>query len=684
MITATGLGSGLDIQGLVDSLVAAERAGSDFQLDRQSARLQAKFSALGSLKSALSTFQSSLTSLNSLSTFTRNTATSSDSGILAASADGDAVAGNYAVTVSQLAAAHSLAGPAIASDETVAVGTGSLTFRFGTTDYEPGTDTYNGFVENTETSSATVVIDSSNNTLQGIMTAINDADIGVNASVVFDGSGYRLLMSPTDTGLNNSLEITVADNDGNNTDLSGLSQLAFNASATSMEQTVAAQDAQLTINGLAITSAGNSIDSAIEGLTLTLQQTSVSPVQVTVAPDTQGVKTAVNQFIDGYNQFIGLANALSAYNPDTRQAAALVGDFSLRSIQGQINSILRGSVPGLAGSIATLAELGITTTGDGTLTIDESRFDEVLAADPGRVTQMFTAYGTANNGQLAYLGASNLTEPGEFSVEVTSLAQAGFYSGASVLPSFIGQGAGNNVVVDDDNDEFSLSVDGITASIALTQDTYTSGADLATEIQTQINSASALVSAGVSVSVAYDSDADNLVITSDSSGSDSTVEFLTVDTNTAAELGLDVGAGTAGTDIEALIDGVAATVTGNILTAGSGTAAEGLRVEVNTATTGDKGTITFSRGIAAQLDDLLDSMLDIEGALSDRIDSLDSRLDDIEERRERLELRWEAVRERYTRQFNALDSLLGQLEGTSQFLEQQLSGLLQPNTGGNG
>ena len=358
MITATGLGSGLDIQGLVDSLVAAERAGSDLALNRQSIRLQTKFSALGSLKSALSTFQGSLAGITSFNDFTTNKATSSDTSALGVVAGSSAVASNYFIEISQLAQSHSLASQAVADTDETAIGTGTITFRFGTTDYDSGLDSYNGFVENSEISPVTLQIDSGNNTLQGIMTAINEAEIGISASIVNDGSGYRLLLTSQETGLENSIQVNVSDNDGNSADLSGLSMFVFDGSATNLEQTIAAEDANFTINGLAVTSASNTVDSAIDGLSLELNQESSGPIQVSVDPDTESVKAAVNEFIAGYNQFIEVANALSAYNADTRQAAALVGDFTLRSIEGQINGILRSAIPLQGDAFSTLSEIG--------------------------------------------------------------------------------------------------------------------------------------------------------------------------------------------------------------------------------------------------------------------------------------------------------------------------------------
>ncbi|MEZ5490708.1 MAG: flagellar filament capping protein FliD [Gammaproteobacteria bacterium] len=675
MITASGLGSGLDIQGLVDSLVAAERSGSDLRLNRESAKLQSKFSALGSLKGALSNFQSSLGGISSLATFTANNATSSKSSALSVSADSSAQEGNYSFSINQLAQSQSLASLGVAETDT-ALGTGSLTISFGTTDYDSGSDIYNGFVQNTEKSSLILNIDSSNNTLEGIMRAINQAEAGVKASIVFDGSGHRLLLSSDDTGVASSMQVTVADGDGNNTDQSGLSFLAFNASATNLEQTVAAQDASLTINGLTISSASNTVDDAIQGLSFTLKEVSAEPVQVAVQPNTAGVKSAVETFVDGYNDFIKIANNLSAYDPETRRAAALVGDFTLRSVETQIGGILRGAVAIPGESFRSLAELGITTTADGTLTLNDAKFDAALGDDPQRVAQMFTSFGVASDVGVSYLGSSDMTAAGVYNVNVTALAEAGFYTGSSVLPSF----SGNSVLIDSDNDSLTVSIDGIeSGSINLTQGVYGTGEDLAAEVQARINAASPLANAGLSVLVTYNSSTASLSITSDTVGSASRVDIVAADNATAATLGLAVGAGTQGADMVALINGVQADAIGNILEGAEGTDVEGLRLEVNTATLGSLGSVTFTRGVGASLNVLMDQLLGVESSLNDRIESLDNRIDSIEERRSQLELRWEAVRARYTSQFNGLDSLLGQLQGTSQFLEQQLNGLIQLN-----
>ncbi len=673
MLTATGLGSGLDIEGLVTQLVASERAISDIQLNRESTKITSKFSALGSLKGALGGFDASLSSLTSASKFESKKASSSDADSIAVTVNSLAVPNSYAVSVSQLAESHALVSSAFADDDTTQLGTGTLTIRKGSTDYDSGTDTYNSFTENSDFESVTINIDSSNNTLQGIAEAINDSDAEINASVVNDGSGFRLLLSSAATGADNSLEIVVDDDDSNDTDTLGLSRLAFNAAATNLEQTNEALDAQLNINGLSVSSANNTVDMAIEGLTLDLNKVTTGDVTITVDADFTSVIAAVNSFVAGYNQFATTANSLSAFNADTEIAGPLLGDFTLRSITQQVDSIVRGSITNISGSVTSLTQLGVTTNSDGLLELDESTLSQLLESDPDNVADLFASIATPDDADIVFNSVGTETTVGTYAVNISQMASAGSYTGSGVLPDF---GGGGTLTIDGDNDNLTLEIDGIDiGEISLSHNTYTTGNDLAAELQAQINAAETLVSAGGSVVVSYDSGSDSLTIQSGSEGSYSTVNILAVDTNSIAELGIDSGNGTAGLDVAGTIGGEAATGTGNILIADEGTVAEGLSLTITGGTTGARGDVVFTRGYASQLEVLFNQILDEEGALETRLDSFEGRLEEINDRRESLELRWEALEERYRQQFNTLDILLANLNSTSTFLQNQLDNI---------
>ncbi len=671
MITATGIGSGLDIENIVSQLVAAEGAATDSRLSKQETTTQSELSALGGFKNALATLQGGLGALNNVATFGKKTASVSDSAILDVSVTNAAAAVDFDVGVTQLAKAHSLAGGAFAS-ATDEVGTGTLTFRFGTTDYNPGTDIYSSFAVNSDRGTAVVTIDSSNNTLEGVRDAVNEANIGVNAVIVNDGSEYRLLFTSTYTGVENSLEINVSDTDANNLDSSGLSALAFNSQATNLDQTVAAQNAVFTVNGLTVQSAENSVNDVVDGVEFTLKDVSgATPVRVTVNQDRDAVSDAVQTFVSSYNGFIGAINVLAGYNAEAGKGGVLQGDFTVRSISARIRQQLNDSVSGLNLPFSTLSEIGITTNADGTLSANSAVLDKAIDENFDGLAGLFAAVGNISDSQIEYLGSSSDTVVGDYAVEITQMATQGIWQGASVLPDFSGP-----LTIDADNDSFSLTVDGIASgTILITRGDYATGAALAAELQSRINGDSALSDAGASVQVSYDAATDSLQISSVTWGSESQIEFNTVDTDTAAELGFSVGAGTAGLDVAGTIDGITATGTGQMLAAASGSGAEGLKLLVSGGAIGNRGTLSFTRGIANRMDSLLTQWLESDGVLDARVDGLEDRLDDIADRREVLDRRLVALEARLRRQFNALDTLMSQLQNTGNFLTQQLSSL---------
>lgn len=674
-ITAAGLGSGLDITGLVKQLVDAERAGSDLQFNRESAKLNMKLSALGTFKSALSTFQTSLAGLSDLQSFSKRSVTTSDAASISATATDAAVPSSYSLQVSQLADVHALASMSFA-DTTSTVGSGTLTFRFGTTDYNSDTDSYNGFTLNPDSKVTTITIDSSNNTLQGVMEAINSANFGVSASIVNAGDGYKLLMTSEKTGLKNSLEISVtdADNDNTNTGSSaGLSNFAFNSSATNMQQTAEARDAMFSINGLAVTSADNNIKNAIAGVDLTLKKVTTAPVSILVKQDTASALASVQSFITGYNNFIKSINTLTSYDPAKNSAGPLMGDFSVRSVVAEADHTLRNVVAGLTGDVKSLVDIGIKTNKDGTFTLDTNTFNEVLQAAPAKIARLFSASGAASDPQISYKSSTVSSTVGNYAVNITALASAASYTGAAVLPAFT---LGNYLTLDSSNNTFSIEVDGVpSGSLNLTEGVYESGEALAAEIQARINGAANITEAKVGVTVTYDAASGRLDIASNSMGSTSSLKFMAVGSSVAATLGFDTGELVKGQDVSGTIGGLAAVGKGNVLTGAADTAVAGLALTVDGDTLGHRGTINFTRGVATQLNEFLKKILDSEGSLENRIETVVKRQEAVKERREKQELRWAAVKDRYTAQFNALDSLIMKLNSTGSFLEGQLKSL---------
>jgi len=374
--------------------------------------------------------------------------------------------------------------------------------------------------------------------------------------------------------------------------------------------------------------------------------------------------------VDGYNGLTGTINALTDYNPDTSAAGLLIGDFTVRSISSQLRNLMSSTISQLTGSVRSLADIGITTSSDGTLELDSEKLDRALASYPADVEALFTLQGRPTDPDLSYSSASDNTLAGNYAVNISSLATQGVYNATAL----------NSLIIDANNDNFTLSVNGVsTASISLTQATYADGATLAEHIQAQINDDESLKSSGVSVTVSYDSVNNEFDITSTKYGSASKIEFTTIDTNTSNDIGFAVGSGVDGIDVAGSINNITASGNGQLLTSESGDS-QGLALLVSAGGTGSRGTVSFSRGIATAIDDLLGSFLDTDGFIGSREEGLNEQLEEISEERVKLDLRISNLEARLIKQFSALDSLISQFNSTSSFLTQALANLPKPNS----
>jgi len=669
MVAATGLGSGLDIEGLVSSLVRAERTPVESRLVREEAQTTAKISAFARLQGALGGFQTSVEKLTNLNTFNQRSASSSDRDAVRVSVDRTASAGDFRVGVNALAEAQSLASGSFASADSV-VGEGTLTFRFGTVTATPpaetpsgGPQTFDAFTENADRTSQTITIDSSNNTLAGIRDAINEADMGVSAVIVNDGGGARLLMNSMETGAANGVEIqaTETTNAG-----SGLSNFAFNATTANLTQTAAAQDARFTVNGLEVSSAANEVTDVVDGVTLTLRETTEDAVDISIEENTGAVRSAIESLVSSYNSFVGTLNSVTAFNAETREAADLTGDATARSLQNRLRSALSAPANGFDGPFSTLAEIGITTQADGTLDIDDSRLDTALEDNFDSIAGLFAQTGRVADAGLRFDRASGSTAPGRFDVDVSRLATQGAAT-VSGVDDFVVTGANNS---------FTVTVDGTeSGAIDLAQADYGSGAALAAELEARINADDALSNAGRSVTVSFE--AGVLEVRSDRFGSASTVALDGIDASSFSLTDASTLAATDGVDVAGTIGGVAAEGVGQQLRATSGDA-EGVRISVTGGALGNRGSVDIAAGVGVSLNTLLDSYLDSDGILASRTDGLETIIDRIEDDRERLELRLEAVEARIRDEFNGLDALLANLQSTSQFLTTQLANIPVP------
>ncbi len=547
-IESLGIGSELLTSDLVDSIINADKAAGELRLNTQQDIIDAKISAYGDVQSKLYDFSEAIVALSDSAIIGATTATSSDDTILTATANTSAPAGTYAVDVQRIAKAHSLVSKSFTtvSDSVGTVGS-TLTFRSGTTTYTDPGGAYDTFTVNPDAATKTITLTSGNNSLSGLRDAINDADFGVKASLVNDGTGYVLQMTSIETGEDMSMEIVTKDETGALA-TSGVSAFAYNKNqdtpATNLTQTQKGEDALLSVNGLAVTRSSNEVTELIDGVTLNLVSADAgSEISITVAADIAGISEKVNDMVTSFNAFQDLYKDLTNFNVDDSIGALLMGDSTLRSINTQIKNIMTSTVTGITGTnFRSFSELGIYSDQNDSfkLKFDSLKFVEGLNESREDVVGVFAEKGSTTDNNIKFLNESINTKPGNYDIVITQLATQGNYQGGSVsILDFIAP-----VVINDANDNFSLNLNGKSAAITLTQGSYATGDELAAEIQLQINSAGDFTTRGFSSSVSFDAVDQSFNILSNSYGSSSEVSFTSVDTNTANSLGFaDLGEG---------------------------------------------------------------------------------------------------------------------------------------------
>ncbi|MDP1607053.1 MAG: flagellar filament capping protein FliD [Rhodocyclaceae bacterium] len=379
-VSASGLGSGLDVNGIIKQLMALEQQPMK-ALATKEAGFQAKLSSFGMLKGALASLQTAAKTLSTTGTFTGMSASVSDTSVLTASAGSTAAAGSYSLSVTQLAKFHAVRSNTNYAATTDTFTTGTLAISIG-----------GGTAKN-------ITIDSSNNTLAGIRQAINDADAGVTAAIINDGSTNRLVLSSKTSGSAGAIAVAVTDSGSGGTH--ALGDLKSTGAGTTLVATQTADDAKLTINGIEITRSSNTITDAIEGVTLSLTKgTLASPgtTSLTVTKNTGATAAAIGAFVKAYNDAVTQLKNSSAYDAANKRASTLTGDSTVRSIQSQLGDLVQSSLTGISGGIARLSDIGITVQANGTLAVDNTKLNAALADRNMDVGALFTQTTTGNTG----------------------------------------------------------------------------------------------------------------------------------------------------------------------------------------------------------------------------------------------------------------------------------------------
>lgn len=360
-ISSLGVGSGLDLSGLLEQLRDAERQKLQ-PITAQQTQEKARISAYGRLQSGLDKLQEAVATLNGGTLFQGLSANVLGEG-MTATTSAEASPGRYEVAVTHTARAGSLASTGVADLETTQIAADAIDPKLTVT-----------FGDDTTKDIALTP----GATLEEIRDAVNaDAEAGVDASIIFDGTDHRLVLSSRESG---------ADAGVKDMAFSGLAGGVTLAGDPDTHQP--GRDALLDINGIAITSATNTVEGAIQGVTLTLDPSaSGKTMSLVVERDRESVKEAVTAFVDAYNELKSTLGRLTKVTGDADTAGELVGDRTVRSIESRLSRSL--TEPVLGGELEILSAVGISLNEKGRLELDEGKLDDAIASNPLGVADFF-------------------------------------------------------------------------------------------------------------------------------------------------------------------------------------------------------------------------------------------------------------------------------------------------------
>ncbi|AIW19503.1 flagellar filament capping protein FliD [Vibrio coralliilyticus] len=343
----------------------------------QASQYQSQLDALGKVESALREFRTAVNEMNnSTSGIIKNSATVSSEGFFTASADSKALKGSYQIFVEQVATTHQVSTgmPADLESTTEVPLTGTLEFKI------------NGETMTLDLST----LDSDGDgkaTMADLTSAINnDPDNpGVNATLVRSGGKTHFMLSSEETGVANKIEVSAT----------GTGQSWFEDAFTNLNQISEAKDAIIWLgakdSGLKLEGSSNTFSDAIDGLDITVskaQETGESPLTLSVGGDNDATKEQVNKFIDAYNKLMSTVDEYTKVDTENNTRAVLASDPTLRAIESQVKSVVRGDFGGLR-----LSQVGIEIDRDGKMKLDSEKFEQAQIDNSTGLEAMFNGDG---------------------------------------------------------------------------------------------------------------------------------------------------------------------------------------------------------------------------------------------------------------------------------------------------
>jgi flagellar hook-associated protein 2 len=661
-ISFSGIVSGLDTDNIVSGLLDIQQQ----QLDRMSLRktqVQQKQTAFRTLESRLISIRSDAGALarTTNNPFTKLAVTASDPDAVTATATSSAVAGIYQITVNSTAAAHQVASQGFV-DANSEITQGTFEIRQGSGE------------------SKTITIDSNNNSLSGLATAINSAGIGVSASIVQDSSGgatpSKLLLTSTKTGASNAITVT------NN--LAASSGSAVKPTLDFGNPVQAATDARVTLGSgtgaISVTSSTNQFKDVIAGVTFDLANVeSGDKVSLTVAKDNKAAIDAVRNFVESVNDTLEFIDVNSKYDVAAGKGGVFLGQQSASRVAQTLRSTLQTVVPGANSQANRLSSIGITFSDSGKLIFDQSKLEKVLngeveGVDARDIQKLFALDGESSNSGMSFVLGSTRTKSSPagqpYQIDISQAAEQATITGASVPAA--------STLIDSSNRTLEVSIDGKSATLSLTEGTYTAQ-ELADHLESVINASTDL--AGRDVTVGLNSG--KLQIASVSYGTSAEVEI--VSGTAISALGLTAGQSDNGRDVVGsfIVNGKteAAIGRGRVLSGNPDNEnTADLQVQVTLipaqVVSGVEGTLAVSRGVASSLDQVLGKLLDTDSGLLNSVDEgFDGQLENIQRSIDRQQELFDLQEQSIRQQFQALETAISQMNATSSYLGAQLASL---------
>jgi len=663
IISALGSGSGINTTELVESLVEAQFQPLQSRIDSREEVASAQLSAYGIVKSSLASFEDILTPLTDPNLFSAKSINVPTTDVVSFnSLTADAQAGSYQLEVEQIASAQSIAFNSTESDASQALNkTGTLTFNIGEwADDGSGTDAFT--VDANKTGFDVEITD--DDTLDSIAAKINSADSDVLASVIEIDGTIQLLIT-AESGAGNALEIT----SDNTAQLGGFEYNAVSIAAQdpanpSVIQTQSGNDAIFHLNGLEVSRESNTVGDAITGLEFTLNEADIgNKVSFSIAEDKSSAEEAIRALVDGYNilqETLGPLVGVSTDEDNNTVTGDLATDGTAKSLVTRLGQAISSTVNGLdpLESYSALAAVGVTTSLDGTLEIDEEQFAKVLSENFDQLAKLFgedtssdSTYISLNTGSFASSAVA-----GEYTIDITQSPTNGGLEGVAL--TFPLDLSANNV-------EFALQVDGIGSDNITLSGNYSSIDDLTSALQSAINSDDNYKDSNVAVDVTSDASG-ALIISSREFGSTSSVEITNdVNGNLLSTLGIDENSiRTDGIDVQGTINGEEAFGSSNVLLPAVGTDAYGLNIEVNAGTPLGEYSVSFSRGLAGDLALLVSTALADGGQIDTRETRIEEIQVEIEDDQTSLDSKRTAYQERLSAQYIAMEAIIASLDST--------------------